>query len=178
MTDDEPADCDAPSTVGQWTGCRIVFLAGLALTAMSLSAGFIWASQGEIARVYLAGFTSWTGYIIAHYGDTGVFVDDVDGLSDSGAVSTLEADDRAQSTPGSSTSASSSVTESIRDILPEESWRAGGFLAGIVILVIGIALTAWYVRQADFVLGAVGNGVFLAGYATAHYFNSSSGHFL
>lgn len=129
-------------------------IVGLWITAASMSSGFIWASQGKVALVYVAGFFSWTGYITAHYAAIGVFVDDVD----------------ADETDGDGTP--DSLSARLRAILPIETWRAVGFLAGIAILVAGIAILAWYVRQENHLLGNLGSGLFLGGYVIAHYFDS------
>lgn len=160
------SSCDSPETTGQWTLCRVAFLAGMALTAVSMAAGFIWASQGELLLVYLAGFTCWSGYIIAHYGVTGVFIDNVE--SPEAAATEQLGDDDGLSF--------STATDSLRGLLPEENVRAVGFLFGIAVFVGGVALLAWFVREENLLLATVGSGTFLAGYAIAHYFDSSSGH--
>jgi hypothetical protein len=129
-------------------------LVGLWITAASMSSGFIWASQGRVALVYVAGFFSWTGYITAHYSAIGVFVDDVDGHETGGDVD------------------HDSLAARLRAILPTEPWRAVGFVAGIAILVAGIAILAWYVRQENHLLGNLGSGLFLGGYVIAHYFDT------
>jgi len=64
-----------------------------------------------------------------------------------------------------------SVLSGLRAILPDGP-AALGFLAGIVILVAGIAILAWYVRLENHLLGNVGSGMFLGGYVLAHYFDS------
>lgn len=144
----------------------MAFLGGMALTAVSMAAGFIWASQGEIALVYVAGFTCWSGYLIAHYGVTGVFIDNVE--SPETAATEQLGDDEGLSL--------STATDSLRGLLPEETSHAVGFLCGIAIFVGGVALLAWFVREENILLATVGSGTFLAGYAIAHYFDSSSGH--
>lgn len=151
-------------------GGRLVLLGGLTLTAVSFSSGLIWAVRGQILLVYLAGFATWLGYIVAHYGETGVFVDDISGPGH-GHASGPEPD------PTTRWSIAGALA-SLRGLLPADDRRALGFLAGTVILVVGIAILAWFVRQEDFLLAPTGSGLFLVGYAIAHYFDSESGHFL
>ncbi len=133
-------------------------VAGLAITAASMSSGFIWATEGKVLHVYVAGFFSWTGYMTAHYAAIGVFVDDVS-ADEATSAHTEETGDP-------------SLAERVRGILPAEPTRAIGFLAGIAILVAGIAILAWYVRQGNHLLGNVGSGMFLGGYVIAHYFDA------
>lgn len=152
------------SLLGQTSG----FVVGLTVTAMAMSSGFIWASQGEIGLVYIAGFFSWTGYLVAHYAATGVFVDNVDGPDETTAT---ESHEMAKNRTGSD-SPSRSTSEYLRTLLPEDLVRFVGFLAGIAILVAGIAILAWFVRQENHLLGNLGSGMFLAGYVVAHYFDS------
>jgi len=167
-----------------------------------MSSGFIWASQGKVALVYVAGFFSWTGYAFAHYAVVGEFVDDVSEEED-----TEEAEDSggAEDTGDAEVSAGGEVSgeegatgedeeagedgqgreegdrpggalgaavADLRAIVPSEPHRAVGFLAGIAILVAGIAILAWYVRQENHLLGNLGSGMFLGGYVLAHYFDA------
>lgn len=152
------------------TGGRLTVTVGLALTAVSFSSGLIWASRGQIPLVYLAGVATWVGYIVAHYGETGVFVDHVPGPS-------VGNDAEQESSPAGGTSNDGTVAL-LRGLLPDEDRRAAGFLFGNVILVVGIAVLAWYVRQEAFLLAPLGSGLFLVGYAVAHYFDSENGHLL
>lgn len=149
---------------------RLVLLGGLTLTAVSFSSGLIWAVRGQVLLVYLAGVATWLGYIVAHYGETGVFVDDISGPGhghDSGPD--------LEPTAGWSLAG---ALGALRGLLPADDRRALGFLAGNAILVVGIAILAWYVRQEDFLLAPTGSGLFLMGYTIAHYFDSESGHLL
>ena len=141
-----------------WTVGYAGMVLGLAITAASMSSGFIWASQGKVLPVYVAGFFAWTGYIVAHYAAIGVFVDDVS-AADAGTEPTAD-------------SAPDSLGERLRTILPADPGRAVGFLLGIAILVAGIAILAWYVRQGNHLLGNLGSGLFLGGYVVAHYFDA------
>lgn len=157
------------------TGGRLVLLGGLTLTAVSFSSGLIWASRGQVLLVYLAGFATWLGYIVAHYGETGVFVDDIRGsahMHEGANHSDLG------STAGRSLGATDRPLGHLRGLLPADDRRALGFLAGNAILVIGIAILAWYVRQENFMFAPLGSGLFLLGYTIAHYFDSASGHLL
>lgn len=144
-------------------GSALGLIAGLAITAASMSSGFIWASQGQVLLVYVAGVTSWSGYLIAHYAEEGVFVDDMseertDAPTMNGATDASDTGD-------------GGILGQLRAILPDGP-AAIGFLAGIAILVAGIAILAWYVRMENHLLGNVGSGMFLGGYVLAHYFDS------
>jgi hypothetical protein len=156
-------------TVGTYTG----FVAGLAITAMAMSAGFIWAYQGRPIPVYVAGFFSWTGYLVAHYSLTGVFVD---GGEDDSAEAEPESDGGADvglANPVEYVRVHlGNAVAGLRDIIPDKPHRIVGFVAGVAILVTGIAVLAFYVRQENFLLGNVGSGMFLGGYALAHYFET------
>jgi len=152
-------------------GRTIGFVGGLSVTAMSMSSGFIWASQGQVVLVYVAGFLCWTGYLIAHCAVTGVFVDNVD--SPTVNVESTQGDDENVTTEkGNGTDGTGTTLSQLRAIVPDDPLRTIGFLAGIAILVAGIAVLAWYVRQENHLLGNIGSGSFLAGYAIAHYFDS------
>ena len=151
--------------VGQYFGLVV----GLAITAMSMSSGFIWASQGRIPRVYLAGFLCWTGYLLAHKAVTGVFIDDVDGPAAGETEDDAEQDQDESETP---TGVVARALSQVRSLAPADPRRAVGFVLGIVVLVSGIAILAWYVRQGNHLLGNVGSGLFLGGYVIAHYFDS------
>lgn len=162
MTSLETGPRQASSTrrLGQYLGLVV----GLWVTAASMSSGFIWASQGKVALVYVAGFFSWTGYIFAHYAAIGVFVDDV--TSDEST-----ADDETVSSEPDDGGADGALGR-LREIAPSHPVRAVGFVAGIVVLVAGIAVLAWYVRLENHLMGNVGSGMFLGGYVLAHYFDS------
>jgi len=151
------------------------FVGGLSITAMSMSSGFIWASQGQIALVYVAGFFSWTGYLIAHRAATGVFVDNVEGPQSERDVVVSDTQSEGQKSAETQTEQNWSMYSTLirlRAIAPDNTGRAIGFIAGIAILVIGIAILAWYVRQEHHLLGNLGSGLFLSGYVIAHYFDS------
>ncbi len=131
-------------------------VAGLAVTAASMSSGFIWAAQGDVLLVYVSGFFAWTGYISAHYAVTGVFVDDMSGTESSSEMVSSDAADGGWLA-----------------VITASDWRNTiGFLLGIVVLVTGIAILAWFVRQENHLLGNLGSGLFLAGYVVAHYFDA------
>lgn len=162
-----------PSTgLGGWIGRQVGLVLGLSVTAMSMSSGFIWASQGQVAHVYVAGFFSWTGYLFAHYAVKGVFVDDVDAHTEAtGGDETAHKDCDKSNGDGRSLWG---TLKQVRAIVPDDPVRAVGFVAGVVILVAGIAVLAWYVREENHLLGNLGSGTFLAGYVIAHYFDSGN----
>jgi hypothetical protein len=147
-------------------GRALGFVGGLAVTAMSMASGFIWASQGQVALVYVAGFFSWTGYLVAHRGVTGDFVDEANGPEQD-----TDEDDETDGDDGSGWSVRGALAQ-LRAIAPADPLRAVGFVAGIAILVVGIAVLAWYVRQENHLLGNLGSGMFLGGYVIAHYFDT------
>jgi hypothetical protein len=157
------AQTSAPG-VSNPAGSYVGLVVGLGITAASMASGFIWASRGEVMLVYLAGFSSWTGYLVAHYAVTGVFVDDMSESEEESESGTLDSEP--------SETEVRSVGAQLRHLAPEDPVDAFGFVAGIVILVAGIALLAWFVRQENFLLGNIGSGMFLAGYAISHYFDS------
>jgi len=175
------APTTSPETGSTRAGGYAGLVGGLGLTAAAMASGFIWASRGEVPLVYVAGFLSWTGYLIAHYAVTGVFVDDMsasesaaDGDGDAESETPDADGDAEPEAPdaGDSDGGVNSVGAQLRHLAPEDPVDAVGFVAGIVILVAGIALLAWFVRQENFVLGNLGSGMFLAGYAISHYFDS------
>lgn len=146
----------------------IILITGLGLTAASMSSGFIWASQAKVPLVYLAGFTSWSGYLIAHYGAVGVFVDDVDSSPTDGS----EATTHSESAGTGAENSTGGTVSAIVAILPDDPVQTVGFVAGIGVLVAGIAILAWFVRLENHLLGNVGSGMFLGGYVIAHYFDT------
>lgn len=157
-------DTHADSTLA-WLGRHVGLIAGLGVTAASMSSGFIWASQGKVALVYVAGFFAWTGYMFAHYAVEGVFVDDMSSEGD--------ADSRAMTADGTAEDGAGGALDQLREMMPD-GLRAIGFLAGIAVLVAGIAILAWYVRQENHLLGNLGSGMFLGGYVVAHYFDAGN----
>ncbi|MFC7074726.1 hypothetical protein ACFQJ7_08335 [Halovenus rubra] len=150
----------------------VVFLGGLAVTAMSMASGFIWASQSKVVLVYVAGFLSWTGYLVAHYGVTGVFVDDANGPEQKGTADKAESGHQDSGAAADTNWSLLGVLTQLRAIAPANPVRAVGFVAGIGILVVGIAVLAWYVRHENHLLGNIGSGMFLGGYVLAHYFDT------
>jgi len=187
---------------GPGLAAMVGLVVGLGVTAASMSSGFIWASQGEVALVYVAGFFSWTGYAFAHYAVVGEFVDDVSededsevdedseededsdededsGEDDDSGEEGVSGEDQATGENGErredgdrSGGALGAAVADLRAIVPSEPHRAVGFLAGIAVLVAGIAILAWYVRQENHLLGNLGSGMFLGGYVVAHYFDA------
>lgn len=160
-----------PPGLGRWAGIVV----GLAITAASMSSGFIWASQGKVLLVYVAGFFSWTGYLAAHYAAEGVFVDDASGHGspdDAAEGDRAPGGDGEEPADGDSAGPIRTVVREIRGVLPADPRDAVGFLFGIALLVAGIAVLAWFVRQQNHLLGNLGSGSFLAGYVIAHLFDT------
>lgn len=140
-----------------------------------MSSGFIWATEGKVVLVYVAGFFSWTGYIFAHYAVIGAFVDDMssDGRNDENTDG--DGPDVGFDRPVKWVRIhAGNALAGLRAVIPDDSVRAVGFVAGIAVLVAGIAILAWYVRQGNHLLGNLGSGMFLGGYVIAHYFDSGS----
>lgn len=162
MTGDS-SDTRSVVAVGQTAG----LLLGLAVTAMSMASGFIWATQGKVGLVYVAGFTSWSGYLTAHYASIGVFVDDA-----TDSEETTPSEPEAEPAGDADENQLTHALRELRAIAPDETYRAIGFVAGIGILVAGIAILAWFVRQESHLFGNVGSGMFLGGYVIAHYFDT------
>jgi len=159
-TETGPGSTRSAGRIGQYLGLVV----GLGVTAASMSSGFIWASQGKVALVYVAGFFAWTGYMSAHYAVIGVFVDDVSGDEETAG--------EGNGPGGTDDGGADGALGRLRAIVPSDPLRAVGFVVGIVVLVAGIAVLAWYVRQENHLLGNVGSGMFLGGYVLAHYFDS------
>ena len=133
---------------------------GLAVTSMSMSSGFIWASQGELLLTYVAGVTSWTGYVVAHFAVTGLFVDPRKESDEFEAHATGDADG-----DGGLADALSTLVGGMR----ANPGRTVVGIVGIASLVVGIATFTVYVSAGNHLLGNVGGGLFLGGYAVAHY---------
>lgn len=149
------ADDTEPPT--RAAGRYAVLVAGLAVTAASMASGFIRAARGDVLGVYVAGFLAWSGYLVAHYAATGAFVDPP------GGGSGPDSDDFEK--PSRATDSDPA------NVLPGDPRRAVGVLVGVAALVAGIAVLAFYVRRGDHLLATAGGGLFLAGYAVAHYFD-------
>lgn len=151
-------DCTTQDDAHDRLGCSILFSVGFLMAACIMPAWFIWASQGRIELVYPAAFLTWTGYLVAHYGAVGMFVDDVETPSTQQTVSTA-----------SQTDGSSSYVDYL---VPESPLHAIGTVTGIGINIIGIAVGAWAIRQESLSLGLVAGVAFMGGYVIAHYFDS------
>jgi hypothetical protein len=131
---------------------------GLAITSMSMSSGFIWAMQGKLPQTYVAGFFSWFGYVLAHYATTGLFVDEGKETDEFEADATGSEDGDVAKAVGNLTAAMRA--NPVRTVIG---------VVGIVTLVVGIATFTIYVSAENHLLGNVGGGLFLGGYAIAHY---------
>lgn len=139
-----------PGTVG-YAG----LVAGLGLAAVSMAAGYVWALEGHVLRVYLAGTASWIGYLLAHYAVTGVPVDPIGEGAPSVTDPTADKGEKV-------------AVGDLRSALPADARTAAGFLLGVIIIVVGVAMLAVFVAERNVPLAAVGAGLFLFGYAIAH----------
>ena len=136
-------------------------VAGLAVTSMAMSSGFIWASQGKLQLTYVAGFFSWTGYVLAHFAVTGLFVDPRKEAAEFEAEAT-----------GGEANGEGGLGDAVATLLAgmrAHPLRTAIGLVGIVTLVVGIATFTVYVSAENHLLGNLGGGLFLGGYAVAHY---------
>lgn len=136
------------------------FLVGIAVTSMSMSSGFIWAMQGKVPQTYVAGVFAWTGYVLAHYAVTGAFVDE--------RKETDEFEDDATGTDEEGGGLRDAVATLVGGMRANPVRTAVG-VVGIVTLVTGIATFTVFVSAENHLLGNVGGGLFLGGYAIAHY---------
>lgn len=140
----------------QWVG----FIAGMSVTSLSLSSGFIWACGSrciqtayvwtpprQVYLVFGAALAAWWGYLIAHYVVAGTFID-------RSAHTTDDEDD----TPATEQSP-----------IERPAFRHLGVLAGIGILVAGMVIGVVYIRQGNHLVTNLGGVFFLGGYAIAHY---------
>lgn len=140
----------------QWAG----FIAGMGLTSISLSTGFIWACGSPCVQeaiiwtpdrqtvlVFGASLTAWWGYLIAHYVVDGTLI------NRSGHATPIDGNDE---------SADSGKWE-------QPMLRRIGALLGIGILVLGMVFGVIYIRQGNHLMTNVGGVLFLGGYAIAHY---------
>lgn len=119
------------------------FLAGLAVTSVGLSSGFIWASEGRAPLVVLAAAAAWFGYLGAHYAVTGRLLDsdtrEAEGL---GGREALDLDD---------------------------GWQYAAVVAGVAVLISGMVVGAVYINRGNHLATNVGGALFLGGYVIAHY---------
>jgi hypothetical protein len=134
------------------------FVVGVAVTSMSMSSGFIWAMQDKVTHTYVAGFFAWTGYVLAHYAVTGVFVDERTETEEFEAEAT-ETDD-------------GGVGEAVATlvaVMRAEPVRTAIGIVGIVTLVAGVGTFTVFVSAENHLMGNLGGWLFLGGYAIAHY---------
>ncbi|MWG36126.1 hypothetical protein [Halomarina oriensis] len=142
----------------QWAG----FGAGMLLTSASLSSGFIWAcgtrciedavvwSPGrQGALIFAAAFAGWWGYLVAHRSVAGNWVD--------------------QSAHGPGASATRDGTSDTTTADSLSTVRLLGVVLGLGVLVAGMVVGVFYIRQGDHLLTNVGGVLFLSGYAIAHH---------
>ena len=141
------SDNGSPSGVGLSVSGWILFGIGFFSTAVALASGFIWAYQGRMEPVFVAAFVAWVGYVVAHYGATGLFIDG-NGHTESHRSS------RCVETDG---------------LFPTERWRQGGIFLGVATLVTGMVLGVIFIRQEHYLFTSVGGILFFGGYVIAHY---------
>lgn len=143
-----------------WT---VVFLLGIGGTSVSLSSGFIWACGSQCVTgpilwspstqwllVFGAALTAWGGYLIAHYASSGTLVDE------------------------SSHNSSSSSSTGEPTGWENQTYRRIGVIAGAGILVLGMVIGVFYIRQGNHLLTNIGGVLFLGGYVIAHYVETGS----
>lgn len=143
-----------------WT---VVFLVGFGGTSASLSSGFIWACGSQCVTeaiiwspstqwllVFGAALTAWWGYLMAHYASSGTFVDESSHNS---------------STPGSTDETAGWENQTYRRI---------GVVAGAGILISGMVIGVFFIRQGNHLLTNIGGVLFLGGYVIAHYVETGS----
>ena len=151
----------------------IGFLAGLIITSVSLSSGFIWVCGNHCMEstvvwtadrrpilAFLAAFTAWWGYLVAHRAVTGQFID-------SGEHG--DTDENGESESKAPTGLADQVIGGMAELIPSSKLRQAGFLLGIGMLVSGIVVGFVYIRQGNHLLTNVGGALFLGGYVVAHY---------
>jgi len=146
------------SSYRAWLG----LLAGLSLTSISLSSGFIWAcgaacvttpivwsSTMQPILVFIAALCAWWGYLFAHYAWTGNFIDvsahdDANVHNDTASPETLP--------------------------IP----MVAGVVAGAGVLVVGMVIGVIFIRNGNHVMTNIGGIFFLGGYVIAHYFETGA----
>ncbi len=138
--------CNPPKvglSLKEWT----LFGVGFLTTAIALASGFIWAFQGRTVPVFAAAFLAWVGYLIAHYGATGLFID------------------------GKQDTESHKLARSVEKngLIPSERWRQVGIIIGTATLVSGMVVGVIFIRQEQYLFTSVGGILFLGGYVIAHY---------
>lgn len=176
MTEIEPTNSTTEAaTENVWSDdpARIIgFLAGLTLASVSLSSGFIWVcgqscvqdgiiwtSERRVPLAFLAAWSFWWGYLIAHRSVTGRFIDP--GSSEqAGSPEPSDQDDNDRA---------ATLSHVISAKLPSGKVRIAGFLIGISMLVSGIAVGFIYIRQGNHLLTNIGGFLFFSGYVIAHY---------
>lgn len=156
------------------------FIAGLGLTSVSLSSGFIWVCGStcvqrtviwtpgrRVPLAFLAAFCAWWGYLIAHRAVTGQFIDPG---SHEGTAGTDEPD-RPSLVPsrGEFTALLARARAGVVQLVPAQRSRQVGMVVGVATLVGGIVVGFVYIRQGNHLLTNVGGALFLGGYVIAHY---------
>ncbi len=144
---DSASEDDSHSGVGLSVSEWILFGGGFLSTAVALALGFIWAYRGHTASVFGTAFVAWVGYLVAHYGATGQFVDGSRDTDSHRSARCVETD----------------------GLVPTERWRRGGILLGAATLVAGMVIGVIFIRQEHYLFTSVGGVLFFAGYVIAHY---------
>lgn len=129
--------------IRQFKRSHVGFIAGLMTTSVGLSSGFIWASEGRTALVFLAATAAWTGYLGAHYAVTGRFLDsDTREAEGIGGREALDLDGR---------------------------WQYPVVGIGVAVLISGMVIGAIYINRGNHLATNIGGVLFLGGYVIAHY---------
>lgn len=119
---------------------------GLAVTALALGSGSIWAYQGRPSPVFFAAGLAWLGYLIAHYAAAGTWLD-------TRSQHRLERD---------------------RSLVVKDPRRVGGFLAGVSVLVSAMYLGSIHIPSADYLVTNIAGVLFLGGYVLSHYYRTGT----
>lgn len=139
----------------------LVFVCALGVTSASLSSGYIWACGSpcivsptlwqpgfQTVLVFIAAFTAWWGYLIAHYIADGILINQSGHTEESNKNVKNPSDN---------------------DLIQKKLWsRRIGALFGISILIVGMVVGVFYIRQGNHLMTNIGGALFLGGYVIAH----------
>lgn len=136
----------------------IPFVLGLGATSASLSSGFIWACGSRCISdpiiwspsnqwflVFVAAFTAWWGYLVAHYASADTFID----------TSQHNSENR--------------VPEEDSEGGRKDIKKWFGVIFGAGILILGMVIGVYFIRRGNHLMTNVGGVLFLGGYVIAHY---------
>lgn len=131
-------------------------MAGMGLTSVSLSTGFIWACGADCASdpllwtpanqpllVFIAALAAWWGYLFAHYAWTGTLID-----------KSAHDDESAHDDNGQ---------------WENTTLRRLGVVFGASILVLGMVFGVIFIRQGNHLMTNIGGVLFLGGFVIAHH---------